>query len=116
MTRIIAPSADRRLRRHSGGMRREPSSSPVASRALRRGLWLGLVVVLAAAAGAASVWAFSGARLVADGAALGRVELQPFAGSLVGVHAEGPDGQSIPLVVSHGLLTPRTPVAPGERI
>ena len=69
-----------------------------------------------AAAGAGVVWAFSGARLVADGLALGRVELQPFAGSLVRVRAEGADGRAIPLVVSHGRLTPRAQVAAGERI
>jgi hypothetical protein len=82
----------------------------------RRWPWIGLAVVLGAVAGAAAVWSFSGARLVADAAALGRVELQPFAGSLVSVHAQGPDGRAIPLVVSHGRLTPRVPVAPGERI
>jgi peptidoglycan hydrolase-like protein with peptidoglycan-binding domain len=54
--------------------------------------------------------------LVADASALGRVELQPFAGKLVSVHAEGADGRAVALVLSHGRLTPRTPVAPGERI
>jgi len=67
-------------------------------------------------AGAALVWGFSGARLAADASALGRVELQPFAGSLVSVRARGADGRAIPLVVSHGRLTPRRRVAPGERI
>jgi peptidoglycan hydrolase-like protein with peptidoglycan-binding domain len=71
---------------------------------------------LAAVAGAAAAWAFSGVTLVADASALGRVELQPFAGSLVSVHARGADGRAIPLVVSHGRLTPRGRVAPGERI
>ncbi len=66
--------------------------------------------------GVAVVWVFSGARLVADGFALGRVELQPFAGSLVRVRARGADGRPIPLVVSHGRLTPRLKVASGERI
>jgi hypothetical protein len=54
--------------------------------------------------------------LVADASALGRVELQPFAGSIVSVHAQGADGRAVPLVVSRGRLTPRTRVAPGERI
>ncbi|HKI90895.1 MAG TPA: L,D-transpeptidase [Gaiellaceae bacterium] len=67
-------------------------------------------------AGAAVVWAFSGVRLVADASALGRVELQPFAGSLVSVRARASDGQAVPLVVSHGRLTPRRQVAAGERI
>jgi hypothetical protein len=68
------------------------------------------------AAGAAVVWKYSGARLVADSSTLGRVELERFAGSLVRVSARGADGRTIPLLVSHGRLTPRVPVAPGERI
>jgi peptidoglycan hydrolase-like protein with peptidoglycan-binding domain len=84
-------------------------------RSFRRvGIVVGLVALLAAAA--AGVWAFSGARLVEDSSALGRVDLEPFAGSLASVRAEGPDGRAIPLVVSHGRLTPSVPVAPGERI
>jgi peptidoglycan hydrolase-like protein with peptidoglycan-binding domain len=68
------------------------------------------------AAAAAVVWAFSGVRLVADGAALGRVDLQPFAGSLVSARARGSGGKPIPLVNSNGRLTPGVPVASGERI
>jgi peptidoglycan hydrolase-like protein with peptidoglycan-binding domain len=79
--------------------------------------WILLAVaVLLVAAGAAAVWAFSGVTLATDGAALGRVELQPFAGSLASVRAEGPDGRAVPLAVSHGRLIPRTKVAPGERV
>jgi hypothetical protein len=74
------------------------------------------VVVLLAAAGALLVWAYSGVTLVGDASALARVELQPFAGSLRVVRARGADGRPIPLAVSHGRLTPRTAVAPGERI
>jgi peptidoglycan hydrolase-like protein with peptidoglycan-binding domain len=73
-------------------------------------------VAIVAVVAAAVVWAFSGARLVADASALGRVELQPFAGSLVSVRAQGADGRAIPLVVSHGRLVPRIQVASGERI
>jgi peptidoglycan hydrolase-like protein with peptidoglycan-binding domain len=71
---------------------------------------------LIVATGLAVVWAFSGVRLVEDSSALGRVELQPFAGSLVSVRAEGVDGRVIPLGVSHGRVTPRMQVAPGTRI
>ena len=67
-------------------------------------------------AAALIVWAFSGARLTGDGSALGRVELEPFAGSVVSVRAHGSDGRPIPLAVSHGRFTPRAPVASGERI
>jgi L,D-transpeptidase-like protein len=82
-----------------------------------RSRWIAFAVVVAlAAAAAAAVWAFSGVQLVADSSTLGRVELQTFAGSLVSVRARDPDGRSVPLVVSHGRLTPRTRVAPGTRI
>ena len=73
-------------------------------------------MVLVAGAGAAAVWAFSGVRLAADASVLGRVELQPFAGSLASVRATGADGRVIPLLVSHGRLTPRVRVSPGEEI
>ncbi|HVW89471.1 MAG TPA: hypothetical protein VHC01_08380, partial [Gaiellaceae bacterium] len=76
---------------------------------------LAAIVLLAVGAGAA-VYAFSGVTLAADAAALGRVHLQLFAGSLSSVQATTPDGRSVPLVVSDGTLTPRTRVAPGERI
>src|SRR5262245_19734076 len=90
---------------------------PPARRRSHRGHWIGLgVVVLVAIAGAAAVWAFSGVSLVADASALGRVELQPFAGSIVSVHARGADGRPVALVLSHGRLTPRRQVAPGEQI
>jgi len=82
----------------------------------RRRRWIVAPVALVAAAAAAAVWAFSGVRLVGDAFALGRVELQPFAGSLVSVRATGTDGRAIPLSVSHGRLTPRVPVRSGEQI
>ena len=44
---------------------------------------------MVAVAGAVLVWVFSNVRLVADGSALARVELQPFAGSLVSVRRGG---------------------------
>jgi peptidoglycan hydrolase-like protein with peptidoglycan-binding domain len=47
---------------------------------------------------------------------LGRVELEPFAGSLVSIRGETAAGRPIPLVVSHGRLTPRIRLASGERI
>src|SRR4051794_5119838 len=82
----------------------------------RRLLWLALAAVSIGLAAVVGVWMFSGVRLAPDGAALGRVELQRFAGSLVSVRARASNGAAIPLVVSHGLLTPRVPVASGERI
>src|SRR5581483_6868314 len=74
------------------------SRRPPARRRSHRGLFVALaVVVLAAAVWAAAVLGFSGVTLGGDASALARVKLQP-------------------LVVSHGRLTPRTPLAPGERI
>ena len=74
------------------------------------------VIALVAAAGAAAVRAFSGVRLAADTSALGRIELQPFAGRVVSVRARAADGRAVALDVSHGRLTPRTKVPPGARI
>jgi peptidoglycan hydrolase-like protein with peptidoglycan-binding domain len=79
-------------------------------------VWVALAMCLVLGAAALVVWVFSGARLSGDGSALGRVDLEPFAGSLVSARAHGADGRPIPLVVSHGRLTPRVRVASGERI
>jgi hypothetical protein len=70
--------------------------------------------VVGLAAGGVFLW--SGATLAADPSALARVDLQPFAGSVVRVHASGPDGRAIPLAVRGGRLTPRTQLTPGERV
>jgi hypothetical protein len=72
------------------------------------------VVLVAAAAGGVYVW--SGATLAGDPSALARVELQPFAGSLVEVRATGADGRPIKLQIRSGRLTPRRRLTPGERI
>jgi L,D-transpeptidase catalytic domain len=58
----------------------------------------------------------SGATLASDAAALARVEVQPFGGTLESARASGPDGQTIPLSVRDGRLTPQAKLAPGERI
>jgi peptidoglycan hydrolase-like protein with peptidoglycan-binding domain len=82
-------------------------------------IWLaGLValVALAVAAAALIVTLWSGAKLSTDSVALARVQLQPFAGTLVRAAAFGPDGQSIPLRRDGGRLTPLVAVSPGELI
>src|SRR5579884_1581313 len=76
---------------------------------------LAIVVVLLVAGGVV-VWRYSGARLVADRSALGRVELQRFAGSLVSVRARTGDGRAIPVAVAHGRLLPRVAVDAGQRV
>ena len=65
----------------------------------------GLIVIV-------TVW--SGATLSSDPTALAKVELQPFAGTLVGAKAFGPDGRSIPVAVRDGRLTPLQQITPGE--
>jgi L,D-transpeptidase catalytic domain len=91
--------------------------SPLGGKRSHRGRWIALVlvvVVLAAAAGA--IYAFSGARLVGDPVALARVELQPFAGSLVTVSASDSAGRRVALVDRGGRLVPQQQLAPGRTI
>jgi peptidoglycan hydrolase-like protein with peptidoglycan-binding domain len=72
--------------------------------------------VVLAAAFAAAVLLLSGASLAEDGSALARVRTQVFAGRIASVSAFAPDGTAIPLVVSHGRLTPRSQLEPGETV
>ena len=65
----------------------------------------GLVVIVV-------VW--SGATLGGDPSALAQVKLQPFAGTLAGAEAFGPNGQEIPVAVHDGRLTPLAPITPGR--
>src|SRR4051794_6401278 len=83
----------------------------------RGGVWIGVaLVVVLAAAFAASVLLLSGASLAEDGSALARVRTELFAGRIASVRAFAPDGTAIPLVVSHGRLTPRSQLEPGETV
>jgi hypothetical protein len=87
------------------------------TRRSRRGVWIAVALVLVAAgAFAAAVVLLSGASLAGDDTALARVRLQLFAGRVASVRAFAPDGTAIPLVRSHGRLTPRTQLAPGETV
>ena len=72
--------------------------------------------MVAAAGFVAAVVAWSGATLAGDPSALARVEVQPLGGTLEQARASAPDGSPIPLAVSHGKLTPRTLLAPGEQV
>lgn len=71
------------------------------------------VVIIGLAVGA---FALSGATLSTDSAALARYELGDFGGIVKQVHAFGPDGRPIPVVVHSGRLEPKTPILPGERV
>jgi lipoprotein-anchoring transpeptidase ErfK/SrfK len=73
-------------------------------------------VVLAFAGLAAIVYHWSGVTLASDPAALARLEVQHFGGTVESIRAFGPDGRRIPLTVSKGRLTPRTLLTPGEQV
>jgi peptidoglycan hydrolase-like protein with peptidoglycan-binding domain len=64
----------------------------------------------------AAVFVWSNVSLAGDSTALAHVKVEPFGGTLERVRATGPDGQSIPLVVRDGHLTPRTLLSPGEQV
>jgi hypothetical protein len=83
----------------------------------RRVLWgLGALLVSAVLGLAAAALLWSGATLGADAAALARVEVQPFGGTLESARAFGPDGRPIPLSRQGGRLTPGAMLTPGERV
>jgi hypothetical protein len=73
-----------------------------------------VLVVIAGFAAVLLLW--SSVHLGSDPRALARVELDPLAGTFQGARAFGPKGRPIPLTVRGGRLTPRTLLAPGERI
>ncbi len=75
-----------------------------------------LVLLAALVALTAAVLVWSDVSLAGDPAALARVDVQRFGGTVESVRASGPDGQQIPLAVRDGQLTPRTLVTPGESI
>lgn len=90
---------------------------PARGRGRNRVVWGSAAVAALALLGvvaAALLW--SGATLVSDGVALARVHVQPLGGTLERARATGPDGQTIPLSVRHGRLTPEGTLAPGERV
>ena len=96
---------------------RQRPRSRVSGKRSRHGVWIalgGLTLVTLAMAGA--VFAFSNATLHGDRAALARIALQPFAGSIASVRASGPTGQRIPLTVEGDRLTPRRRLSPGELV
>ena len=81
------------------------------------GVWVVVFVAVAAvAAFAAAVVFLSGASLSEDDTALARVKTELFAGRIASVRAFAPDGTAIPLTVSHGRLTPRSQLEPGETV
>ncbi len=96
----------------------EPHYVPPPPSRRRRGWLLGfaalLALVVAGVGVLVAVW--SGVTLSGDPTALAKLELQPFAGSLLHASAVGPDGQPIALSVKDGRITPLQQIAPGEQI
>ena len=77
---------------------------------------LGLVLLLVVLAFAALAFVFSRPSILADGAALARVELPVTKGSIESVRVLGPHGGTIPVSVSNGRLWPQAQLQPGEPI
>jgi lipoprotein-anchoring transpeptidase ErfK/SrfK len=72
--------------------------------------------VLAILAFGAALLTFSGASLADDPAALARVDVDAFGGTLVSATATRAGGQPLPLNVAGGRLTPTTQLTPGETV
>jgi hypothetical protein len=102
----------------------ESSASAVGSPALRRGhrLWprvfagTGAALALVVLAFAALAFVWSRPSIVADAAALARVQEPLTKGTIESVKATGPHGRAIPLAVRDGRLWPLRPLTPGEPI
>ncbi len=101
--------------------RRRPQLEPGRRARRRRGLrrTVGVVaacLVAVGAACAAAILLLSGASLKTDPTALARVDLQPLAGTLAGVHAATTTGKPVRLDRRGSLLTPTTRLAPGQTV
>src|SRR5256885_13081031 len=112
---IVFFSSRRRHTTFQGDWSSDVCSSDLASR--RRGRWAVAGAVLVAVLGfAAAVLVWSGVTLADDATALASVHVEAFGGKLEQVRAFAPGGRRIPLTVQHGRLTPRTRLAPGEKV
>jgi hypothetical protein len=74
------------------------------------------VFALAALVFAALAFVWSRPAIVADAAALARVDLPLTRGTIESVKATGPDGRPIPVAVRGGRLWPQVVLAPGEPV
>ena len=77
---------------------------------------LGLLLLLVVLAFAALAFVFSRPTVVADAAALARVDLPVTHGSIESVRVLGPHGGAIPVSVSGGRLWPQVKLEPGEPV
>jgi hypothetical protein len=76
----------------------------------------GLLLLLVVLAFAALAFVFSRPTVVADAAALARVDLPATHGSIESVRVIGPHGGTIPVSVSDGRLWPQVQLEPGEPV
>jgi hypothetical protein len=79
-------------------------------------LGAGVVVLIAVLAFAALAFVWSRPAIVADAAALARVDLPVTKGTIESVSAVGPTGREIPVTVRNGRLWPLVSLAPGEQV
>jgi L,D-transpeptidase catalytic domain len=93
-----------------------PAEQPRGRRWPRVLAGLAGVLALAALAFGALAFVWSRPAIVADAAALARVDLPVTKGTIESVKAIGPAGRAIPLTVSDGRLWPRVALEPGEPI
>src|SRR6202453_773527 len=93
------------------------SATPSAASHLRRFL-LGVAgtALVAIIALVVAVLALSGVKLAASPTALALVSVQPVGGTMQHVQAFGPGGESVPLAVKDGRLTPLKRLTPGEQV
>jgi peptidoglycan hydrolase-like protein with peptidoglycan-binding domain len=75
-----------------------------------------IVVALAILALVVAALAWSGVTLEGDSTALARVTVQPLGGTIEHVAAFGPSGQTLPLAIAGGRLTPLKRLRPGETV
>ena len=106
-------------RSREAGPRNAATAASVPARA--RGwprvlLGAGVVLVAVAVAFGALAFVWSRPAIVADAAALARVDLPVTKGTIESVKAIGPDGRAIPIAVTDGRLWPRVALAPGEPV
>jgi hypothetical protein len=96
----------------------QPDSSEGGGPVWRRRPFLGALVALGLLVVAFAIVAvgMAGATLSTDSAALARIDVQEFGGTVKQVHVSGPGGKPIPIYVHDGRLIPRKRLAPGEPV
>jgi hypothetical protein len=99
---------------------RQTPGPPVAEGAGRRPRRIAIgclaAIAILAVAFAAAAFGLSGASLSTDSAALARVDVQAFGGTVEQARASAPGGRPIPIAVHDGRLVPKRQLAPGEPV